>query len=153
MKPGVEKYFFAAAAVSSLLVAGARAQSLPPVGYATNFSSVTYFAAPHEQLVEYKLSGAEASPLPGTLFDFTKMKVEKFGSDGKLAAVVEAPRCTYAPLDGVANSAGHMELKSGDGKFRVEGDGFEWRQNEHSLVISNNVRTVIKMGLTNLTIL
>ena len=145
MKPGVKKYFFAAAALAFLLAApGARAQVLP-LGNATNFSTVTYFEPPHEQQVKMRLSGAEASPLPGTLFDLKKMKVEKFGSDGKPEAVVLAPQCVYAPLDGVASSPGHLELKSGDGKIRTEGDGFLWQQNEQSLVISNHVRTVIEL--------
>ena len=143
MKPGVKKCFLAAAVLCSLLrAADARAQALP-LGYATNFSSVLYYESPHEQQVKMKLSGAEASPLPGTLFDLKQMKVERFSADGKLEATVLAPQCIYAPLDGVANSAGHLELKSGDGKFHVEGDGFLWQQNESSLVISNHVRTVI----------
>jgi hypothetical protein len=156
MKPRAKRYFLAAAGSCLLLAANARAQPLPPVdsvGYATNFSSVTYFEPPHEQAVKARLSGAEAMPLPGALFDLKKMKVEQFSADGKLEAEVWAPQCTYAILDHVASSAGHMELKSGDGKFRVEGDGFLWREGESSLVISNHVRTVIKMGITNLTTL
>ena len=66
---------------------------------------------------------------------------------------MEAPQCVYAPLDGVANSAGHMELRSGDGRFRVDGDGFLWQQNESSLNISNHVHTLIKMGAWKLTTL
>ena len=89
------------------------------------------------------MSGAEASPLPGGLLDVKKLKVETFNTAGRTELVVRAPQCTYAPLDGVASSAGHLELRSGDGKFRVEGDGFLWRQNESSLTISNHVHTVI----------
>jgi hypothetical protein len=145
MMPPAGKYFSALAAVAFILLAAdARAQSLP-LGYATNFSSVAYFEPPNEQQVKMKLSGAEAKPLPGTLFDLKKMRVEKFAADGRLEAVVEAPHCIYAPLDGVASSAGHLDFKSGDGKFRVEGDGFLWQQNESSLVISNHVRTVIEL--------
>jgi len=148
MKPGVENFFFAVVApVFFLAAATAGAQSLPTgLGYATNFSSVAYFEPPNEQQVKIRLSGTEATPLPGTLFDLKKMKVEKFGTDGRLAAVVLAPQCIYAPLDGVATSTGHLELQSGDGKFHVEGDGFLWLQNESSLVISNHVRTVINTG-------
>jgi hypothetical protein len=71
--------------------------------------------------------------------------VETFGLDGKTELVVRAPQCTYAPMDGVANSAGHLELESGDGKFHVEGEGFLWRQNTAALTISNRVHTVIDM--------
>ena len=153
MKPRLIKLGFALAAFM-FLVAGARAQpqSLAQVGNATNFSSVTYFEPPHEQLVAYRLSGAEALPLPDAKLDLRKMKVEKFNVDGRLEVTVEAPQCTYT-LDGVASSAGRMELKTGDGKFRLEGDGVMWQQSDRSLNISNHVHTVIKIGITNLTIL
>jgi len=117
------------------------------VGHATDFTSVSYFEPPHEQQVKMKLSGAEALPLPGGLLDVRELRVETFGLDGKTQVVVRAPQCNYSPFDGVANSAGHIELQSGDGKFQVEGEGFLWRQNASSLTISNRVRTVIAVPL------
>ena len=152
MKSGMQKCFFAVLAAFWLYAAApARAQleSLPMLGatngYATNITSVVYFEPPHEQQVKMKLSGAEALPLPGGLLDVRQLRVETFGVDGKTELVVRAPQCTYAPLDGVANSAGHLELESGDGKFHVEGEGFLWRQNTAALTISNRVHTVIDM--------
>ena len=134
-----------AAGVVFLFIAAAQGQVQPlPAGRATDFTSDSYFEPPHEQQVKVRLSGAEASPLPGGLLDVKKLKVETFNTAGRTELVVRAPQCTYAPLDGVASSAGHLELRSGDGKFRVEGDGFLWRQNESSLTISNRVRTVIE---------
>jgi hypothetical protein len=65
--------------------------------------------------------------------------------------VVEAPECLYAPLDGVASSAGHLRLTLGEDKIRIEGDGFFWRQSDNSLAISNNVYTVIKTGAWKLS--
>ena len=146
MTPGVKKYFFALAAACLWLVPAAQSQSLPlnALGAGTNISTVTYFEPPNDQLVQMRLSSAEAVSLPDTLVNLKKMKVEKFSTDGKLEAVVEAPQCIYAPLKGVANSAGHLQLKSGDGNFRVEGDGFLWLQNEQLLTISNHVHTVIE---------
>ena len=67
-------------------------------------------------------------------------------SKGKLQAVVEAPECVYAPLDGEANSADHLRLKLLEGRITVEGDGFFWRQSDNSLDISNNVFTLVKTG-------
>ena len=96
-----------------------------------------------------RLSGAEALPLPGGLLDVRQLRVETFGTDGKPEMVVRAPQCTYAPLDGVANSAGRMEMQNGDGKFRVEGEGFLWRQGASSLTISNRVRTTIDLPVMN----
>jgi hypothetical protein len=92
-----------------------------------------------------RLSGAEALPLPGGLLDIRQLRVETFALDGRTQVVVRAPQCSYSPFDGVANSAGHMELQSGDGKIHVEGEGFLWRQTGSSLTISNHVRTLIDM--------
>ena len=113
--------------------------------HATDFTSEQYFEAPNEQLVKMRLSGSSAEPLPGGLLAVKRLKIETFGTNRVMLAVVRAPQCTFAPLDGVASSAGHLELQSGDGKFHVEGEGFLWRQNESSLTISNRVRTVIEM--------
>ncbi len=139
------KTILAVGAVLFFLVSGYGQVQSVPVGRATDFTSDAYFEAPHEQQVKVRLSGTEAAPLPGGLLDVKKLKVETFNTAGRPELVVRAPHCTYAPLDGVASSAGHLELQSGDGKFRVEGDGFLWRQNESSLTISNRVRTVIEM--------
>jgi hypothetical protein len=124
------------------LVLDGHAQPVPS-GHATDFKSDTYFEPPNGQKVKMTLSGAEASPLPGGLLDVKQLEIQTFNLDGKTEMVLRAPQCTYA-LDGVAHSAGHLELQSGDGKIRIEGDGFLWRQADNSLTISNNVHTVIK---------
>jgi hypothetical protein len=107
-----------------------------------------YFEPPHDQQVKMRLSGAQASPLPGGLLDVKKLKVEVFNTNGAPQLQALAPQCTYAPLDGVASSAGRLELRSGDGQFRVTGDGFLflWRQSQSTLVISNHVQSVIQTG-------
>jgi hypothetical protein len=152
MKPGAKKLCFSALALPFLLLAAdARAQLLP-MGAGTNLSSVMYFEPPNEQQVETRLSGAAMSPLPGAaLYDVKKLKIERFGLDGRLEAVAEAPECIYAPLDGVASSPGHLDLLLDDGKIHLQGEGFLWQRNESSLIISNQVRTVIKMGTWKLT--
>ena len=141
--------FFASAVFFIIAVGVARAQTNVLAGvkdlHATDFTSEQYFEPPNEQLVKLRLSGASALPLPGGLLEVKQLKIENFNTNRTLLAVVRAPQCTFAPLDGVASSAGHLELQSGDGKFRVEGDGFLWQQNESSLTISNRVRTVIEM--------
>ncbi|HEY2329055.1 MAG TPA: hypothetical protein VGI63_04505 [Verrucomicrobiae bacterium] len=128
-----------------LVAAAVRAQQIP-VGHATDFTSNTYFEPPNDQKVKVKLSGAEALPLPGGLQDIRKLQIETFEVGGKAELIVHAPQCNYSVFNGVANSAGHLELQTGDGKFRVEGDGFVWKQNDSLLTISNNVHTVILMA-------
>lgn len=124
----------------------AQMQSIPIGGTATNLSSVMYFQPPFEQLVQWRLTGDAAEPLPGAMFDLKQLKVENYNTNGTLVAVVKAPQCTFAVMDHLANSPGHLELVSGDAKFHVEGDGFFFDQNKAYLVISNNVHTVIEMN-------
>ena len=135
----------AGAALWLLAEPGGRAQEKLPVGHGQDFTTESYFEPPHDRQIKMRLSGAEVTSLPGSLEDIRQMRLETFGVDGKLAMVVRAPQCTFAPFDGLANSPGHIELQTGDGKFRVEGEGFMWRQNEQFLTISNRVRTVIYM--------
>jgi hypothetical protein len=123
----------------------AQAQQTLPIISATNFNANTYFEPPNQNRVKMKLTGAQAIPRPNSQLDLKNLKVEMFGTNGDSQVIVLAPRCTYAPLDGTANSAGHLQLLMSDGKFRVDGDGFLWRQNELSLSISNHVHTIIDL--------
>ena len=151
MSPGAKKPFFAALALAGLLLAAGAQAQLMPVSSGTNLSTVIYCDPPHEQQVKARLSGAQMSSLPGTLYDVKKLRIETFGTNGAPEAVVEAPQCIYAPLDGVANSPGHLDMTLDDGRIHVQGEGFLWHQNEYSLIISNQQRTVIKMGTWKLT--
>ena len=120
----------------------ALSQNLPE-GHASDFTSSIYFEPPHETQVKMKLSGAEASPLPGGALDVRQMRIETFSEEGRLQMIVQAPQCTYMPFERTANSAGKLELTTGDGKLHVTGEGFLWRQGDSSLTISNHVHTVM----------
>jgi hypothetical protein len=122
---------------------GVRAQQ-NGVQHANNFTTTEYYEPPHQQQIKSILSGAEALPQPGGLLIIKQLKLEMFNPDGKLEWVVNAPECVYDTFKGVANSPGHLEVRTGDGKFRVEGEGFLWRQSDSFLTISNNVRTVVE---------
>jgi len=116
------------------------------IGHASNFTSNMYYEPPNDRQVKMKISGAEALPLPDGLLDVRQLKIEKFSLDNKLEATVLAPQCTLAPLDGIASSAGPLELLTGDDKLRITGEGFLWQQTNSSLTISNHVYTVIQTG-------
>lgn len=130
-----------------MAVAGSRAQQIPMGGTATDFSSVEYYQAPHQQQIKSRMSGAEADPIEGGLLRIRKLKLEAFGEDGKLQFVVTAPECIYDPMKGVANSTGELHMRSGDGtgdeQVQIDGKGFLWRQTDSLLTISNQVQTVI----------
>jgi hypothetical protein len=126
-------------------VIGARAQS-NLVGHANDFSSVEYYPAPNQQQIKSRLSGAEAQPLTGGLLAIKELKLETFGADGKSEIVVIAPECLYDQLGGTASSAGRLQVQYQEGKIRVEGEGFLWRQNDSFLTISNRISTVLEFG-------
>jgi hypothetical protein len=115
-------------------------------GHASGFTSLEYYAPPNQTRVKSRMSGAEAQPLTGGLLEVKQLKLETFSTNGSPQVVVEAPECVYDMVNRTANSAGHLQLVSGDGKLRVEGDGFLWRQDDSSLTISNHVHMVIETG-------
>jgi hypothetical protein len=133
---------------AGLLFAAAPGVLAQPNGVqrANNFTSTEYYGPTNHQQIKSILSGAEALPQPGGLLIIKQLKLEMFNPDGKLDWVVNAPECVYDTFKGVANSPGHLEVRTGDGKFRVEGEGFLWRQSDSFLTISNNVRTVVENG-------
>ena len=128
----------------SLALAGGRAQEIPMAGSATDFSSVEYYQAPHQQQIKSRMSGAEAQPLEGGLLLIKQLKLEAFEEDGKLQFVITAPECVYDPVKGLATSPGELHMHTGDGQLRIDGVGFLWRQSDSLLTISNQVQTVIE---------
>jgi hypothetical protein len=144
---GLVAFVFMASWFAAVVV---RAQQTA-VGHASDFSSVEYFDAPNEKQMKLRLSGAEASPQAGGLLEIKKMKLEMFDTNGVTEAVAEAPECVYDTEKGVANSPGHLQLQTGDGNLRIEGDGFLWRQTNQWLTISNHVQTAIKGALESKT--
>jgi hypothetical protein len=146
-KAGLVALVFMASCLAAAIV---RAQQ-NSAGHASDFSSVEYFDAPHRQQMKSRLSGAEASPQAGGLLAIKQLKLEMFDTNGVTEAVVEAPDCVYDTMSGVASSAGHLQLQTGDGNLQIEGDGFLWRQTNQWLTISNHVQTVIKGALESKT--
>jgi hypothetical protein len=145
MKHPAAKKILLAAAILFAAVSSERAQQ-NATGRANNFSSVEYFDPPNQKQVKMRLSGADAQPEPSNngAIIIEKMKLETFNPDGSPVIIVEAPNCVYDTMKGVASSPGHLQLRSGDGKLRMEGEGFLWQQNDGLLTISNDVHTVIE---------
>jgi hypothetical protein len=141
---GAQMVLIAGAALFFAAVQSERAQQ-NDVQHASDFTSVEYFESPHQQQMRSRLSGTEATPLAGGLLVIKQLKLETFAVDGKAEMVVEAPNCTYDTLNATASSPGPLQVRTGDGKFHVEGEGFLWRQTNSFLTISNNVRSLIEM--------
>jgi hypothetical protein len=99
--------------------------------------------------------GKTATPVEGGKYLVTDMRVENFsfGPTGrKMEFVIEAPQCLVDPARKVASSAGRIVVSRTDGSFLTTGIGFEFRQVDSTLNISNQVSTqLIRERLEALT--
>lgn len=90
------------------------------------------------------LLGKTATPVAGGRYLVTDMRVENFsfGPTGRtMEFVIEAPQCLVDPARKVASSPGRIVVSRTDGTFMTHGIGFEFRQLESTLNISNQVTT------------
>lgn len=88
--------------------------------------------------------GKTATPLEGGRYLVNDLRVENYSySPGATVTnfVIEAPRCLLDPTRKMASSEGRMVISRPDGSFLMTGMGFEWRQAESFLTISNEVST------------
>lgn len=99
--------------------------------------------------------GKTATPVEGGKYLVTDMRVENFsfGPTGRtMEFVIEAPQCLVDPARKVASSAGRIVVSRTDGSFLTTGIGFEFRQVDSTLNISNQVSTqLIRERLEALT--
>jgi hypothetical protein len=120
-----------------------RTEDMEP-GQASGFSAVEYY--PASQQIRVRTSGADGTQV-GNKYLVTQFKLEWFAPDGHLEWVATAPECLMDQVNEVASSPSHLILQTGDGKMRVDGDGFLWRQKESSLTISNHLVQVTESSL------
>ena len=97
------------------------------------------------------LTGDTAVQVEGGLMLITGMRLETYqyaGASQNVDLIIEAPECLFSFRTHVASSDGPMTLRRADGDASLSGRGFEWRQRESTLTISNNVRTVTREGFS-----
>ncbi len=88
--------------------------------------------------------GRTAAPVEGGKYDVTDLRVENYthGPAGTATNfVIEAPQCLIDPARKVASSDGRIVVTRTDGSFMTTGIGFEWRQLDSVLNISNQIAT------------
>ena len=133
---------------------GDAADPAPPdaASHTNAFKAAEYYPAPNQMKMRTRMSGVDAQPLAGGQLLVKQLEIETFDAKGRLQIVVNAPECVYDTQNRTANSAGHLQLRSGDGKIRTDGDGFLWRQDDSSLTISNHVDSVVKTSAWKLNL-
>ena len=97
------------------------------------------------------LTGDTAVQVEDGMMFITGMRLETYRYDGasrNVDLIIKAPECLFSFRTHVASSDGPMTLYRADGDASLRGNGFEWRQRESTLTISNNVRTVTRKGFS-----
>ncbi|MCX8155331.1 MAG: LptA/OstA family protein [Verrucomicrobiae bacterium] len=114
-----------------------------PVGRVKNFAVPDYDAQNRRKAVLY---GEEAISGTNGLWNIQRLRIESYAGQTNPAWVVEAPACLYHDPSRRAWSDGPLSAVSADGQLSVTGEGFDWQQMEQRLVISNQVRTLLRPG-------
>ncbi len=111
------------------------------------FKFAEYFDPPHETQMKSLLEGAKAQPQPGGRILIAGVKRQTFRENGEPEMAVEAPECVYDSGQRSVSSPGPLRLRTADGKFYLEGEGFLWQHTNSSLFVSNRVHTIVRQDL------
>lgn len=130
-----------------LVVIGCAAQQFP-LGRFRDFSLPEYYDAPHEKQMKSLLQGDEAEAMGKDSILIRQLQLKTFREDGAGEFILRARDCLYNTQKRSAASPGPLEMKTADGRFFTEGEGFLWEENESLLTISNRVHTIIRVGQT-----
>ena len=107
-----------------------------------------YYEPPFQQQMKYLVQGAQAQPLANACYLINQLKLTTFQTNGGVEMIIAAADCVLDSKSHVAASPGPLSVRTADGRFFLEGQGFAWVQSESSLNISNRVHTVIHQGLS-----
>ena len=105
-----------------------------------------YHPPPHEKQLRFRLQAAEAEPGEGAWVRAREVVAERFTTDGGVEFQVRAPRCEFHTATQEARSDGPLEVRLQSDRLVLEGRGFLWRQTNACLVVSNQVRTLLRGG-------
>ena len=94
------------------------------------------------------LQGAEAEPKSGGLILITEARLQTFTESGQPQVLVQTPHCVFDSVQHTISSSGPLSVKSVNGQFYLEGEGFLWEPTNSNLTISNSVRTTIHNAAT-----
>ena len=116
---------------------------------ANNFSTSEYFPPPDYTNLQFKLTAAQGRSLPGDRQLLAQVKLQTFKVTGELELVIDVPECVYDQASRTVGSPGPLRVQSGDGRLRIAGEGFSYRQGESRVVISNRVQATVELPTTN----
>ncbi len=114
-----------------------------------NFVLPEYYEKPgsspeHTNLLKALVIGKTGVPHGRDLYLVKDMRMEHFLQDGRTNLVAKSPECIVDPIRREISSDRHVVAEGNGSNLFIEGDGFFCRLTNLYLVISNNVRTVIR---------
>jgi lipopolysaccharide transport protein LptA len=92
------------------------------------------------------LTGKDALALTRERFLIKGLRLE-VKEQGRVVMLIEAPECFYDYGTRSAWSTNVLQVKSGDSRLALSGEGFEWRETNAVLTISNKVEASIRRDL------
>jgi lipopolysaccharide export system protein LptA len=130
------------------LFTGVMFSQQPGTVVVSNFSVFPeFYAPPYAAQAKSRFQATSARPLPAGRYLAIQPRLNTFLQDGQQQVLIEAPQCFYDSVARSANSASRLQMRTADGKFLIEGEGFLWQQTNSSLVISNDVHTTVQPEL------
>ena len=94
--------------------------------------------------IKSQLTGKEAQPqLDGTIIVKT-VRIEDYEPTGRTNLIAKAPECIVDGTRHAAHSTNRVQVASANGQFYLEGTGFLSSLTNIDIIISTNVRTVIR---------
>jgi hypothetical protein len=133
------------AVLTLLLLPAPRSVSQLPPGTSGANIEYPYFDKQSRRPISLLL-GTEAIPQAGGLMLIKGLQIQTFDyQDGTRQTnfLVNAPSCLLDVRRRVASSDGPLTARTADGSFSISGTGFEWRQIESHLIISNKIVTLV----------
>jgi len=94
------------------------------------------------------ITGAEAEPHLSGIVYVKEMRIERYQEDGRTNLIATAPTCVVDANQRVVSSTGRLEVVTANGQLFLEGNrGFYCQLTNFNLIVSNQVRTVIRQDL------
>lgn len=127
------------------LLAARESRAQPASGVSGRNFRIPQYDRTTRQLISL-LSGSRAQQQAPNVVEVTDLVIETYSYAGALRStnlIVTAPKCLVNLQQKVASSAGPLAARTLDGSLAIKGVGFEWRQSDSRLIISNEVHTTV----------
>jgi lipopolysaccharide export system protein LptA len=98
------------------------------------------------------IKGSSMEPRGKDLLELTQPRVTRYNADDSEDMFMESAKCFYQTKQGLAYSPTNLTVRTADGRFSIEGLGWNWDLSGSLLTISNEVVAMVqKAALANAT--